>query len=268
MMRAFEIARIFALKDFRVARTYRLSFVLGIFAAFYGLLSFYFVSRVVGHGAQVGTPDEYFEFIVVGVAVSNILRASVVTAAANARRDQLEGTLEVLATQPVSPLALALGWSALPVAEALLDGIITCVVAIPLGFSGFSPNWLSVVGVLGVCVVAFVAIGFLGAALVLAIQQGVGVMGFVTAGLALTSGAVFPIAVLPAPLQLISHISPLTYALRAMRGALLHGRSLPELLGGPLGALLIECAVLLPISLLVLTAALRFARARGTLSRF
>lgn len=268
MMRTLEIARIFALKDLRVALTYRLSFVLGIAAAFYGLVSFYFVTRVVGDSPTVGTPDEYFRFIVVGVVVSSILRASVSTAAANARRDQIEGTLEILAAQPVSPLALALGWSALPVTQALLDGLLTALVAIPLGFSGFSPDLLSTVVVLVVSLVAFLAIGFLGAALVLAIQQGIGVMGFVVAGLALTSGAVFPVSVLPEPLQLISDLSPLTYALDAMRGALLDGDGLGTLMGDGLGILLIMCAVLLPLSLLVLTGALRYARARGTLARF
>lgn len=268
MIRTFEIVRIFARKDLRVALTYRLSFVLGIVAAFYGLLSFYFVTRVIGDSPTVGTPEEYFRFIVVGVVVSNILRASVATAAANARRDQLEGTLEILATQPVSPVALALGWSALPVAQAVLDGILTAAIAIPLGFTGFSPNWISTLAVLAVAIVAFLAIGFLGAALVLAIQQGVGVMSFVTAGLALTSGAVFPVSVLPAPLRLISDISPLTYALEAMRGAMLDGDGLGTLLGDSLGILLIECAVLLPLATLALVGAMRFARARGTLARF
>ena len=268
MMRTLEIVRIFALKDLRVALTYRLSFVLGIAAAFYGLLSFYFVTRVVGESPVVGTPEDYFRFIVVGVVVSNVLRASVSTAAANARRDQLEGTLEILAAQPVSPLALALGWSALPVGQALVDALLTAAIAIPLGFSGFSPDPLATLVVLAVAIAAFLAIGFLGAALVLAIQQGVGVMGFVTAGLALTSGAVFPVSVLPGWLQVVSDLSPLTYALEAMRGALLHGDGLGTLLGDSLGILLIQCAVLLPLSTLALTAALRFARASGTLARF
>jgi ABC-2 type transport system permease protein len=268
MIRTLEIVRIFALKDFRVARTYRLSFVLGIFAAFYALLSFFFVSRVVGHSATVGSPDDYFRFIVVGVAMSNVLRASVTAAASNVRRDQLEGTLEILATQPVSPIALALGWSALPVLEASLEGLVTTVVAIPLGFSGFSPNWLSVGVVLVVSIAVFLAIGFLGAALVLAIQQGTGVMGFVIAGLSLISGAVFPVSVLPAPLRLISDVSPLTHALRAMRGALFDGRGLGALLDGSLGILLLDCAVLLPLSMVVLVGCFRFARARGTLARF
>jgi ABC-2 type transport system permease protein len=268
MTRTLEIIRIFALKDLRVALTYRLSFALGIVVTFYGLLSFFFISRVIGHSAKVGTPDEYFRFIVVGVALSNLLRASVTTAASNVRRDQLEGTLEMLATQPLAPVPLALGWSALPVIEATIEGMITMLVAIPLGFSGFSPDWMSVLAVLVVSIVVFLAIGFLGAALVLAIQQGTGIMGLVTAGLALTSGSLFPVSVLPHSVRWISDVSPLTYALRAMREAILEGRGIPSLLSGSLGVLLIYGAVLLPLSIAVLVGSFSFARARGTLARF
>jgi ABC-2 type transport system permease protein len=268
MSRTFEIVRILLLKDFRVALTYRLSFVLGIVAAFYGLLSFFFVTRVVGHGGKVGSPNQYFQFIVVGVTLSNVLRASVTTAAANVRRDQLEGTLEMLATQPVSPLALALGWSALAVIQSVLEGLIIVAIAIPLGFSGFSPDWLSVAIVFSVAVAAFLAIGFLGAALVLAIQQGVGIMGLVVAGLSLVSGALFPVAVLPGALQLLSDISPLTYALRAMRGAIFYHQGLLQLIGGSLGILILYCLVLLPLSFAILLGGFRYARMRGTLARF
>jgi ABC-2 type transport system permease protein len=268
MTRTFEIVRIFLLKDLRVALTYRLSFLLTILTTFYGLLAFFFVSRVVGDSSKVGTPEQYFRFIVVGLIISNILRASVTTAASNVRRDQVEGTLEILATQPVSPVALALGWSALPVAEALLEGIITLAVAVPLGFTGFSANWISVVLALAVSLVVFLAIGFLGAACVLAIQQGTGIMGMVTAGMALASGALFPISVLPAPVRVLSAISPLTYALRATRGALLYGRSPIELLSGSLGILLLFGAVLVPLSTVLLVVCFRYARTRGRLSRF
>lgn len=267
MMRSLEIARIFALKDLRVAMTYRLSFAMGIFATLYGLLSFFFISRVVGHSAKVGTPEQYFRFIVIGVVLSNILRASVTTAASNARRDQIEGTLEILATQPVPLFALALGWSALPVIEALLDGLITVIIAIPLGFTGLSPDWISVALVLVVSLTVFLAIGFCGAALVLAIQQGTGIMGLATAGMALASGALFPISVLPKSLQTLSEISPLTYALRAMRGAFLHGQP-PEKLAGSLGVLALFGLVLLPLSMLFLAWCFRLARSRGTLARF
>lgn len=268
MMRTLEIVRIFALKDLRIALTYRLSFVLGLFTAFYGMLTFFFVSRVVGPNSSVGTPEEYFQFIVIGVTLSNVLRAAVMTAAANARRDQLEGTLEILATQPISPVALALGWSALPVMESILEGIVMLAVAVPLGFSGFSPDWLSVLLVLVVSIAVFLSIGFLGAAFVLAIQQGVGVMGLVVAMMSLAGGALFPVSELPGSIHILTVISPLTYTLKAMRGAMLEGQSPGDLLGGSLGIVLIYAAIIMPLGTVLLSASFRYARARGSLSRF
>ena len=268
MTRTFEIMRIFALKDLRLALTYRLSFVLGLFTAFYGMLSFFFISRVVGHSATVGTPEEYFQFIVIGVAIGNILRAAVMTAASNARSDQLEGTLEILATQPISPLALALGWSALPVMEAILEGAVTMLVAVPLGFSGFTPDWLSVALVLVISIAVFLAVGFLGAAIVLAIQQGTGVMGMVVGVMSLAGGTIFPVSVLPSSAHILTVISPLTYVLRAMRGAMLHDQSPGYLLSTSLGVVLIYAAVAIPLATIALSASFRFARSRGSLSRF
>jgi ABC-2 type transport system permease protein len=268
MTRTLEIMRIFALKDLRIALTYRLSFALGLFTAFFGMLSFFFVSRVVGHSSTVGTPEEYFQFIVIGVTVSNILRAAVMTAANNARRDQLEGTLEILATQPISPLALALGWSTLPVIESILEGTLVMLVAIPLGFSGFSPDWLSMILVLVIAIVLFLAVGFIGAAFVLAIQQGTGVMGIIVGVMTLAGGTIFPVSVLPGSAHILTVISPLTYVLKAMRGAMLHGQSPAELLGSSLGVVLIYAAVAIPIATVGLSASFRFARSRGSLSRF
>jgi ABC-2 type transport system permease protein len=267
-MSTLAIVRIFARKDFRLALTYRLSFVLGLFTAFYGMLTFFFVSRVVGHGSRVGSPDDYFRFVVIGVTMSNLLRAAVMTAASNARRDQVEGTLEMLATQPISPFALALGWSALPMLESIVEGVVMLLIAIPLGFSGFSPDWLSVLLVLAVSIPVFLAIGFIGAAFVLAIQQGVGVMGMAVAVMSLAGGAIFPVAVLPGSAGFLTTISPLTYTLKAMRGAMLDGQSPALLLNGPLGMVLIYAAVLIPIAAIVLSASFRFARSRGTLARF
>lgn len=268
IVRTFEIVRIFALKDFRIALTYRLSFVLGLFTALYGMLTFFFVTRVVGDSATVGTPEEYFQFIVIGVTMSNVLRAAVVTAASNARKDQLEGTLEILATQPVSPVSLALGWSALPVLESIVEGLIMLAIAVPLGFWGFSPDWISVFLVLGASIVVFLAIGFIGAAFVLAIQQGVGVMGLVVAAMSLAGGAIFPVSVLPGGAHILTVLSPLTYTLRAMREAVLEGRSPIDLLGGSLGIVLIYAAVTVPLAVFLLNSSFGYARSQGSLSRF
>lgn len=266
MIRSLDIARTFARKDFRIARSYRFAFIVGILATAYGLVSFRFVSKVVGQGGPAGTPDEYFSFVVVGLALAGVLRASTASVGQNTRRDQVEGTLEILATQPVSTFALGLAWSAWPVLEALFDGVVTLALAIPLGFD-VSPNWPALVCALVLSAAVFLSIGFVGAAAVLAYQQGNQVAGFAVVVMTIVSGAVFPTSVLPGWLHPLTVISPLTYSLKAMRGAIVDGQSIAAV-GGDLLVLLGFAVVLLPLSVAVLNAAFAFARRRGSLARF
>lgn len=266
MIRSLSIARTFARKDFRIAISYRFSFAVGVLATAYGLVSFHFISKVIGTDSPVGSPQDYFQFVVVGLALSGVLRASTASVGQNTRRDQVEGTLEVLATQPVSTFSLGLAWSAWPVLEALVDGFITLLLAIPLGFA-VSPNWPAVFCALVLSAIVFLSIGFVGAAAVLAYQQGNQVAGFAVVVMTIVSGAVFPTSVLPDWLHPLTVISPLTYSLDAMRGAIVEGKSITGV-GDDLLVLLGFAVVLLPLSVAVLNAAFGFARRRGSLARF
>jgi ABC-2 type transport system permease protein len=62
------------------------------------------------------------------------------------------------------------------------------------------------------------------------------------------AGVFFPVSVLPEPLRLLAYLLPLTYALDALRAALLLGRPLAAL-GTPLLALGLFALVLVPGSL-------------------
>ena len=257
----------FAKKDFRVLRSYRFSFVTGILATVYGIVSFRYVSHLIGGNKYIANSTDYFRFVVVGFVVAGVLRASTVTTATNARRDQVEGTLEILATQPISLLALALGWGILPVLEEISAGMITFAIAVPLGFQGVSPNWPALFVCLVVSAILFVAVGFIAAAAVLAIQQGVAIAAVVTAVMTLVSGTAFPIAVMPGWLQFFAKLSPLYYALTATRTAILHGSDTSQVVLHIL-VLVGIAAVLLPVGLFVLRMALDYARSRGSLARF
>ena len=267
MTRHFEVVRSFARKDFRIALSYRGTFIVGAVGIFYQLVIFRFVSKLVGGGRVLGTPDDYFRYVVVGIILTGILRAATSSAAANARRDQVEGTLEALATQPVPVATLGLGWSAWPVCEALVDGVLTLVIAVPLGFTELSPDWGPLIACLVLSVAVFLSIGFAAAALVVATQQGGQIPGLITAGLTLLSGAFFPIALLPGWLRVIANLSPLTWALRALRASTLPGVSTAGV-AHDLAIVAGSALVLLPISLICLSLALRRARGTGRLATF
>jgi ABC-2 type transport system permease protein len=267
MRRYIDVVSMFARKDFRIAWSYRGTFIVGAFAIFYQLVIFRFVSQLIGRGHVIGSPDQYFRFVVVGIILTGILRAATGSAASNARRDQVEGTLEALAAQPMPAAVLGLSWSAWPVCEAMVDGGLTLIIAIPLGFTHVSPDWLPLIACLTLSVVMFLSIGFAAAALVVATQQGGQLGALLVAGLTLLSGAFFPLAVLPVWLRTIANLSPLTYALRALRATILPGSSSAMLLHD-LAIVAASAAALLPVSVLCLSLALQRARINGRLASF
>ena len=69
----------------------------------------------------------------------------------------------------------------------------------------------------------------LAAAVQVGIQKGGAVVWLFGSVVWLFSGTMFPINVLPAPLQAFAKLMPLTYALEGLRGALLKGTSLTEM---------------------------------------
>ena len=83
----------------------------------------------------------------------------------------------------------------------------------------------------------------------------------------LFGGVLFPIAVLPAWLQKISYILPITYSLNGMRHALLQGYSL-HALAPDITALIVFSVVLVPLGLLAFKYAVKKAKRDGTLVQY
>ena len=80
-------------------------------------------------------------------------------------------------------------------------------------------------------------------------------------------GIYYPISVTPAWMQSLAKLIPVTYALRAMRLALLQGASFSELQGDIL-ALVIFSVILLPLSLMIFGFAVRLAKIDGSLTHY
>lgn len=262
-----SIALVLATKDLKVAWSYRLSFLLGHLLVLSSIILFYFVSKVIGTSEQFAGPQEYFRFAMVGMAVSVLIERSVGAATGAARRDQVEGTLEAVASLPVSAATLGLGWLLYPLIDGFIGLVIMMLLALPFGMWGIEPNWLTSALVIVLVATLFSALGMFGAALTLAFQQGAGAVGLVLAGLGLISGALFPTSVMPGWLETVAELSPLKHALDAFRAAILDGASIPDASGAllPLAGFTV---VLLPLSVVALELGLRRARRVGGLSRF
>jgi ABC-2 type transport system permease protein len=266
-MSLFRILAATAQKDFRTALSYKVGFAASIVAGFWGLFAFRFVSKLVNSGQFAHSPTSYFKFAVVGLLFVSILEPTAAGTAVSARNEQVMGTLEYMASQPVRRIVLGLSWSAYGFIQSIIVAAVVVCLLIPLGFSVSHVNVPVVVAVTLLTIVIFSSIGNLGAAIVIVIQQGVPLVAGALSIIGIISGTLFPVSELPRWLQFFAHLSPLTYALDALRSALLSNQpstsDTTDLL-----VLVGFAAVLLPLSAFGLERAFRMAQKRGSLATF
>jgi ABC-2 type transport system permease protein len=266
-MSVVRIVAAMAQKDFRTAISYRVGFATSVIAAFWGLFAFRFVSRLVNSGQFSGNSASYFRYTVVGLLFASILEPTAVGTSMSARNEQVQGTLEYMASQPVRRIYLGLSWSAYGLLQSLAVAVVVLLLTIPIGFRASHVNAPVIVAVIILTVVIFAAVGNFGAAVVIVIQQGVPLVAGVLSIIGVISGTLFPISEFPAWLQTVAHLSPLTYALDALRSALLSDQPSTSYVWD-LVILLGFAVVLLPLSAWTLERAFRTAQRRGTLSTF
>ncbi len=266
-MRFPQIVLAIAKKDFRTAISYRVGFISGVIASFWGLLSFRFVSKLVNTGQFAGNDVAYFRFTVIGLLFASVLQPVSVGTSVSTRNEQVQGTLEYLASLPIRRIYLGLSWSAYGLLQSIAMAIIVALLMIPIGLRVTHFNVFVVVAASILTIVIFAAIGNIGAALVIVVQQGGTIVVGALSIISVLSGTLFPIATLPGWLQAISHLSPLTYALEALRSATLSGQPSTSY-AQDLLILVGFTVTLLPFSAWVLGQAFRVAQRRGTLGTF
>jgi ABC-2 type transport system permease protein len=266
-MSVIRIVLAVAKKDFRTAISYRVGFISGVIASFWGLIAFRFVSKLVNTGQFAGSTVAYFRFTVVGLLFASILEPTAIGTSTSARNEQVQGTLEYMASQPVRRINLGLSWSAYGLLQSTVIAVVVLVLTIPIGFRVTDVNVPVVVAVIVLSIIVFAAVGNAGAALVIVVQQGTVIVAGALSIVGVVSGTLFPITELPGWLQVFSHLSPLTYALDALRSATLAGQPSTSYTTDLL-VLVGFAVVLLPLSAWTLERAFRVAQRRGTLSTF
>jgi ABC-2 type transport system permease protein len=253
-----------------IARSYRLIFLFDLVETLLGVAAFYYLSRFIqGPELERVLPaGGYFAFTLVGFAFFDYL-----TVALNAFDQSLEearrnGTLEyLLVTQTSLPVILA-GSAIYPFAILSLRTAVYLGWAVVLfEFPVLQANWVGATLVLAASVLAFTGLGVLSASYALLFKRGNPVKWLFVGVAGLVSGIMYPVTVLPAALQAVARLVPVTYSLEGMRAALLTDASLFNLWPS-IRALLLFALVLLPISLAVFSWALRRTKITGTLTHF
>ncbi len=256
-------------RDFVVARTYRSAFVLELFQALFGVASFFYLARFVESPEltrALPQGESYFAFTLVGFAFFDYLSVSIDAFDASIESARQNRALEaLLVTQTPLPLILA-GSAIYPFAMLALRTLVYIAWgALLFGFSLRSANWAGALAVLAASVLSLAGIGILSASYLILFKRG-NPMKWLIVGLAgLVSGLMYPISILPRPLQLLARLIPLSYSLEGMRSALLDDASFGQLWPS-IAALLLFAAILLPLSFVVFSWAVRRTKITGTLT--
>ncbi len=255
----------------RLATAYRLSFVGRYVALLTSIVFFYYLAQVFrGSSSSLlrNYGGDYFAFLLLGGTFSVYLSLCVRTFSEHIRDEVAMGTLEPLMATATPVTLSLLGTSC----WSFLEGTSIAVLQLSLGtiFLGadFSrANWLAAAIVSLISMICLIAWGIVSASFTLIFKRSDPIIWLVGAVTYVFSGVFFPIAILPAWLQVISYVIPLTYALEALRGAMLVGRSLDEL-SGPLLVLCLFATFMLPLSIFSLRRAINYLRETGSLSHY
>ncbi len=226
----------------------------------------YIGAGVEGFGAK--ETKEFMTFLLVGALLWNYLSMLFDVLSETVSWERWEGTIEYTFMSPSSRVTHLLGMGLYAIAYGILQTIVTlgvCAMFFDLDLS--NANYWGALAVLAVCSISLLGFGIVAAVLpLLSPEKGQQVSYIVSSLLLLVSGVYYNVDVLPNWMQAISTVSPVTYALRGGRDALMEGASISELWGS-IWVLLVMGAVFIPLGLFVFHLGERYAKRTGKLKR-
>ncbi len=252
------------LRDLLTAVRHRSAFVLTLAGVLTELAAFYFLSRAIGPGFR---PDgvEYFPFLLVGTGVDALLVMGAPGVLGGVDEAHQPGTLEVVMTTSTPPAELIVLSSVSAFAGNVVSLLVYLFAGVAVFRASLHANFFSFLAAVILSLAIALALGIAAATLQVAFQKGSALVWLLGSGVWFLSGTMFPIRSLPRPLELLARAVPLTYAIDAMRGALLEDQSITAV--APTLAIMAGFGlVLLPLALMALSFSLRRARQNGTLS--
>ena len=253
-------------RDFHVFLSYRTRLVSQVLTSIFSLTLFYYVSRLV-RVEGFTTPDRYFGFVVVGIALVGVLY-SCFAVSETIRQELVAGTFERLLLSPFGGVRGAVATMIFPLAYAFLMATITLALGVTI--FGMDLHWSTVplaLPALLLALLAFLPFGLFFCALTVATKQANIGASWVIALLSIVGGLYFPIALLPGWAQLAAEVQPFTPATELLRH-LLVGAPMETSIGLGLVKIVVFAELLVPVALYALHRAIRLGQRRGTIIEY
>jgi ABC-2 type transport system permease protein len=261
----------FLKKDLLVTLSYRFNLLLSLLGIFLSVTMFYFIGRTFSgtlspYLGRYG--GDYFPYVLIGIAVSNFVTVGLSALSDQVRSAQVEGTLEALLSTPTSIYAVLIGNSAWSFIKALGSAIVLIAAGfLVIHFEVSLARAAAAIGVLLLTFLAFLMVGMVSASFVIIFKRGDPIGYLFGWSSFLLGGILFPVEVLPAPLQLLSRFLPITYAIEAVRNLLLARAPIASIFPQVL-ALFLFAVILGPVSVLLFRFAVHRARKDGNLVQY
>ncbi len=262
---------IFLQRDLKTQVSYRLSFLLQLVGIFFSVTSYYFVGQVFGMQTNpylAAYGGDYFSFVLIGIAFLGYQSAALYGFSNVVQSAQTTGTLEAMLTTPTRLSTILLGssaWNFIFTSFRVMLYLLAGTLFFGARFTG--ANWGAALLVLLLTVTSLSAIGILSASFIMVFKRGSPINFLISSVSLLLGGVYYPVEVLPARLQALARLYPLTTSLQAMRRALLMSASLSSL-AGDLAILLGFTLLLMPLSFTAFGYAVRQAKRDGSLTQF
>ena len=200
-----------------------------LFAGAYVALKFVAPDGPAAFTALTGYPD-YVAFIVLGTAFYGLGTGALEDGGNAIYEEESNGTWDILSLAPFNRFVWMFSKTLAALVTAFVDFFAVLLIGALVLRVHPTPHGLLVAAAgIVLTLLALQGFGFVMAALGLVWKQPYAVAFILSPILILLSGMMFPIAVLPAPLQALSNVLPLTHGLTIVRDAILLDRSLADL---------------------------------------
>jgi len=167
----------------------------------------------------------YFDFVAPGFIGMGVMMSGLTAVGAALAREREVGTLDGLLMAPISRVSIILGKTLAQTLRNLLQGTIIIILAILVFGVHVRGNPLLIAAILILGTLAFLGIGIVATSIAKEQESAQFILGFLQFPMMFLSGVLFPIEQMPLPLQYISKVLPLTYAVDALRKVMVLGAS-------------------------------------------
>lgn len=266
----FRVAA-FIKRGFLMSVSYRTSFALNLLSLFLNVAQMAFLAVFLSGGNSLPQLEQYggnlLNYLISGTIFMNVVSWAISSYQSTIYSEQQMGTLPYLLCSPGSVVGVLFLSSLWTIIWTLFTSTFGLFVTATLFQAHLKVNLPATLLVFALTIITLGGIGLASAGIILVTKQGDPISWVFTTVASFTSGVVFPLDVLPSWLQAVGQVLPTTYAMRALRRALLVGAGLSDI-WPDIRILLLTALVTVPLGLLIFHLGYNRSRVDGSLFEY